>query len=170
MPVHELAPKTGAAAGSNEQLDQQLRTILENLQQVMKEAEPVEKDDLSPGIAPHLDHEVLERDVAIENRMKRRSSRRFARYLIAICFGVVGTLAWQSYGDAAKHVIATKAPELGWSPEAKRMIASWCWLDETTGQSRKNCSRAWRVVESAPGPIRRPGAGAADSSEPRSAA
>jgi TIR domain-containing protein len=44
------------------------------------------------------------------------------------------------------------------------------WLDETTGQSRKNCSRACRVIESAPGPIRRPSAGAADSSESRSAA
>jgi hypothetical protein len=110
MPVHELAPKTGAAAGSNEQLDQQLRTILENLQQVMKEAEPVEKDDLSPGIAPHLDHEVLERDVAIENRMKRRSSRRFARYLIAICFGVVGTLAWQSYGRCSQARNCNKGP------------------------------------------------------------
>jgi hypothetical protein len=30
MPVHELAPKTGAAAGSDEQVDQQLRAILEN--------------------------------------------------------------------------------------------------------------------------------------------
>jgi hypothetical protein len=34
-------------------------------------------------------------------------------------------LAWQSYGDAAKQVIATRAPELGWSPEAKQVIASW---------------------------------------------
>jgi hypothetical protein len=101
------------------------------LQQVTKEDEPVERDDLSLGIAPQLDREVLERNaiydrlVAIENRMKRRSSRRFGRYLIAICVGVAGTLAWQSYGDAAKQVIATRAPELGWSPQAKQMIASW---------------------------------------------
>ena len=130
MPVHELAPKTGAAAGSDEQVDQQLRAILENLQQVTKGDEPVERDDLSLGIAPQLDREVLERNaiydrlVAIENRMKRRSSRSFGRYLIAICVGVAGTLAWQSYGDAAKQVIATRAPELGWSPETKQ-IASW---------------------------------------------
>jgi hypothetical protein len=131
MPVHELAPKTGAAAGSDEQVDQQLRAILENLQQVTKGDEPVERDDLSLGIAPQLDREVLERNaiydrlVAIENRMKRRSSRSFGRYLIAICVGVAGTLAWQSYGDAAKQVIVTRAPELGWSPQAKQMIASW---------------------------------------------
>jgi hypothetical protein len=107
------------------------RAILENLQQVTKEDEPVERDDLSLGIAPQLDREVLERNaiydrlVAIENRMKRRSSRRFGRYLIAICVGVAGTLAWQSYGDAAKQVIATRAPELGWSTQSKQMIASW---------------------------------------------
>jgi hypothetical protein len=57
--------------------------------------------------------------------MKRRGSRGFARYLLAICIGVAGTLAWQSYGDAIKQIIAARAPELGWSPQAKQMIASW---------------------------------------------
>ena len=132
MPVHELAPKTGAAAGSDEQLDQQLRAILENLQKVTKEDEPVERNDPGLGIAPHLDHEALEHNAiydrlaAIENQKKeKRSSRGFARYLTAICVGIAATLAWQAYGDAAKRVIATRAPELGWSPEAKQVIASW---------------------------------------------
>ena len=49
--------------------------------------------------------------------------KRFARFLVAICIGVAGTLAWQSYGEATKQIIATGAPELGWSPEAKQMIA-----------------------------------------------
>src|SRR5262249_15114784 len=49
----------------------------------------------------------------------------FARFLLAICIGVAGTLAWQSYGEATKQTIATRAPELGWSPEAKQMIARW---------------------------------------------
>ena len=80
----------------------------------------MERDDLSPGIAPHLFREASE-----PKEMKRRSSRGFARYLIAICIGVAATLAWQAYGDAAKRVIATRAPELGWSPEAKQVIASW---------------------------------------------
>jgi hypothetical protein len=34
-------------------------------------------------------------------------------------------LAWQSYGEVTKQIIATRAPELGWSPEAKQIIASW---------------------------------------------
>ena len=46
------------------------------------------------------------------------------RYLLAICIGAAAILAWQSYGAATRRVIATRAPELGWSPETKQMIAS----------------------------------------------
>jgi hypothetical protein len=67
---------------------------------------------------------IHHRLVAIENQMKRRGSRGFARYLVAICIGVAATLAWQSYGEATKQIIAIRAPELGWSPEAKQTIAS----------------------------------------------
>jgi hypothetical protein len=42
-----------------------------------------------------------------------------------ICIGVAATLAWQSYSEATKQMIATSALELGWSPGAKQMIASW---------------------------------------------
>jgi hypothetical protein len=62
---------------------------------------------------------------APQNLTRRPVSRAFVRYLVAICVGVAGTLAWQSYGGATKQIIATSAPELGWSPEAKEMIARW---------------------------------------------
>ena len=62
---------------------------------------------------------------APQNLTRRRVSRAFVRYLVAIGIGVAGTLAWQSYGEATKRIIATSAPELGWSPEAKEVIASW---------------------------------------------
>jgi len=62
---------------------------------------------------------------APQNLTRRRVSRAFVRYLVAIGIGVAGTLAWQSYGEATKRIIATSAPELGWSPEAKEMIANW---------------------------------------------
>jgi hypothetical protein len=45
--------------------------------------------------------------------------------MLAICIGVAATLAWQSYGQVTKQIIATRAPELGWSPKAKQTIASW---------------------------------------------
>src|SRR5262249_31759112 len=57
--------------------------------------------------------------------MKRRGSGGFTRYLVAILIGVAATLAWQSYGSAAKQIIATRTSELGWSPGAKQMIANW---------------------------------------------
>ena len=131
-PADEMAAKigpserqlAGAGAGSDEKSDQQLRTILENLRRV----NPVEQDDLHSGIADRETSErraIYSRLVAIEKEMKRRGSRTFTRYLVAILIGVAATLALQSYGDAAKRVVATSAPKLAWSPEAKQMIASW---------------------------------------------
>jgi len=45
--------------------------------------------------------------------------KRPSRFLIAFCIGVAATLAWQSYGDAAREIIATSYPQLGWlAPQA----------------------------------------------------
>jgi hypothetical protein len=45
--------------------------------------------------------------------------RRAPRLLIAFCLGVAATLAWQSYGDAAREIIANLSPQLGWlAPQA----------------------------------------------------
>jgi hypothetical protein len=50
----------------------------------------------------------------------RRASRSLARFLVTACIGVAATLAWQSYGGAAKQMIASSVPQLGWllSPPA----------------------------------------------------
>jgi hypothetical protein len=146
-PADEMAAKirpserqlAGAGAGSDEKSDQQLRTILENLRRV----NPVEQDDLHSGIADRETSErraIYSRLVAIEKEMKRRGSRTFTRYVVAILIGVAATLAWQSYGDAAKRVVATSAPKLAWSPEAKQMIASWVqqlgWTKSPAGSEK----------------------------------
>jgi hypothetical protein len=34
--------------------------------------------------------------------------------LISFCVGVAATLGWQSYGDAAREMIASSYPQLGW--------------------------------------------------------
>src|SRR5260370_5930968 len=36
------------------------------------------------------------------------------RFCIAVVIGVGGTLAWQSYGDAAREVVIVRAPPLAW--------------------------------------------------------
>src|SRR5207302_3763655 len=68
---------------------------------------------------------IYGRLLAIQNETGGRGSRGFARYLVAICIGVAATLVWQSYGEAARRIIATRTLELGWSPETKQMIAGW---------------------------------------------
>jgi hypothetical protein len=45
--------------------------------------------------------------------------RRPGRLLIAFCMGIAATLAWQSYGDAAREIIANSSPQLSWlAPQA----------------------------------------------------
>jgi hypothetical protein len=43
-----------------------------------------------------------------------RASRALARFLVTFCIGVAATLAWLSYGDAAREMIASSSPQLGW--------------------------------------------------------
>jgi hypothetical protein len=44
----------------------------------------------------------------------KRVSHGLARFLIIFCIGVAATLAWQSYGNAAREMIANSSPQLGW--------------------------------------------------------
>ena len=129
MPVEDLH-------GSDDRLDEPLHTTPKDFQRPSPqrkpeevEEEPVERDDLRLGITSYPDHEASERqpnyDLSIEKKMTGRSSRGFTRYLVAVLIGVAATLAWQSYGDIGKQIVVTRAPELGSSPEAKQMIASW---------------------------------------------
>jgi hypothetical protein len=45
----------------------------------------------------------------------RRGLRALVRFLIAVCIGIGGTLAWQSYGEDAKQLAANWAAQHGWS-------------------------------------------------------
>jgi cytoskeletal protein RodZ len=110
--MNPIKSQSAAVAGSDD--NERLRTIDQDL----------DLDKLIPRVS-RLDDETSDRVRARESRTKRRSSRGFVRFLVAICIGVAGTLAWQSYGQVAKQMLAAKAPELGWSPESKRMIANW---------------------------------------------
>lgn len=46
--------------------------------------------------------------------LARRILRSVSGFVVAVLIGVGGTLAWQSYGDVAKEMVATRAPTLGW--------------------------------------------------------
>ena len=50
---------------------------------------------------------------------RKRAQRALARFLITLSIGVAGTLAWQSYGDVARGMIAQSSPQLSWlAPQA----------------------------------------------------
>ena len=74
-------PSSGAAAGSIDQLDEQLRVSVEALLNLSPPPKP-ELDDLLSAITHHLDDEASERKaiqyrlLAIENEVKKRGSRR----------------------------------------------------------------------------------------------
>ena len=44
----------------------------------------------------------------------KRASRALVRFLITFGVGIAATLAWQSYGDAAREMIASSSEQLAW--------------------------------------------------------
>src|SRR6266699_5639704 len=51
--------------------------------------------------------------------LQKGASRVLARFLITFCIGVAATLVWQSYGGAAREMIASSSPQLSWlAPQA----------------------------------------------------
>jgi uncharacterized coiled-coil protein SlyX len=45
---------------------------------------------------------------------RKRALNALARFLITFCLGVAATLVWQSYGDAAREMIAKSSPQFSW--------------------------------------------------------
>ena len=109
--------------GSRSQLDEQLRVSVEALLHPSPPSIPEEEvDGLLLTITHHLDEEASERKkihnrlLAIQGEMESLASRGLTKYLAALCIGLATIVAWQSYGQATKQIIATRAPE---------RIASW---------------------------------------------
>ena len=135
---------TPADEMSFENLEEQLRAVVKEATLQPRLVEDLHgSEDVQTLLLRHLDQETSERRAiyhrlqATESAIKRRRSRGFIRYLVAMGLGVAATLAWQSYGETTKQIIATKAPEFGWSPETKETIASWMqqigWTKQPAG-------------------------------------
>jgi len=57
-----------------------------------------------------------------------RAWRGLARFLILFSIGIGATLAWQSYGDAARAMLANSSPQLGWlAPILLHPICNSLW-------------------------------------------
>jgi len=155
----EAPESTSAPADPAHKFDEP--ASIEHFERASDQRRPVEDlHSLLLRISHHLDYETSERSTIyyrllaldaqgkrIEKQTKRRVLRRLVRYLVVILLGVAGTLAWQSYGEATKQIVAARAPELGWSPETKQMISSWIQeLGWTTSPSIPVAQTAAEVV------------------------
>ena len=67
-------------------------------------------EDMYPT-EPLVDEKIRPATLKIKQPSVRR---RATRSLILFCTGVAATLAWQSYGDATREMIASSYPQLGW--------------------------------------------------------
>lgn len=65
---------------------------------------------------PRVVHALVDGMTRPTDRRSKRPSlvERAARALVIFCIGVAATLAWQSYGDAARVMIANSSPQLDW--------------------------------------------------------
>ena len=125
-----------------DKFDEQVRSAVKDFQRASDHSNSLEdmQNHLSL-IDRRLDHETSERRaiyyrlVATEREMKRQRSLKFARYLVAICIGVVaGALAWQSYGEGWVE-------QLGWTKPA------------ATRSSVRETPQAALVARTAPVPV-----------------
>jgi hypothetical protein len=78
-------------------------------------------DDLVTAESPSLGRRTTESEfsehpvLVCRPSLRRRASRAFVRYLFTACVGVAATLAWQSYGEAAKQMAASWVAQHSWS-------------------------------------------------------
>ena len=149
------------------QFEEQLRAIVKDASLQPRLVEDLHgSEDIHSLLSRHLEHESSERSAiyhrlqSIENAIKVRRSRGIGRYLVAIGIGIVATLAWQSYGETTKRIIATKAPEVGWSPETKQMITGWVqqlgWTKQSASPEIAGPQTPQPIPESPSAPARNP--------------
>jgi pyruvate/2-oxoglutarate dehydrogenase complex dihydrolipoamide acyltransferase (E2) component len=56
--------------------------------------------------------------------LAKRALRKLVRFLVVFGIGIATTLAWQSYGDTARAMIANSSPQLGWLAPQTPPVAS----------------------------------------------
>jgi hypothetical protein len=66
------------------------------------------------ALAAHAANPKYSRRQHPQSSLGERTSRTVVRFLITFYIGIVATLAWQSYSEAARQFIAGLSPRLGW--------------------------------------------------------
>jgi hypothetical protein len=77
---------------------------------------PVDPSDEPPPLRPTT---LEDRFLSGQPSLRKRAPRALSRFLIPFCTGVAATLAWWSYGESVRQMIASWYPQLGWlAPQA----------------------------------------------------
>jgi hypothetical protein len=85
--------------------------------------------------------------VVIRSSLGKRALRTLTRLLILFFVGVGATLGWQSYGNAARAMIANSSTKLGWlAPSPAPAVQTAASAPAATASS-DDCNN-WRRVES----------------------
>lgn len=71
-------------------------------------------EETSAGARLHLLEIERKKDWPPRPSPRKRRSRPLVRALITFCIGIAATLAWQSFGGAARQMAADSSPVLGW--------------------------------------------------------
>jgi hypothetical protein len=84
---------------------------------------PVDRMPAEPSVdttAPLAADLQNDRFLSEQPSWRKRGLLAVVRFLIAACIGGAATLAWQSYGEEARQVIASSSQQLGWlAPRAE---------------------------------------------------
>lgn len=101
---------------------------------------------------PFGDGHLGPRDLDLVAKKSRRSSFGLARFLIVFCSGIAATLAWQSYGGAARKMIATWSSQHRWpqaAPQAtaRAIEASGFVVQLSAQRSEPDAQAAFRTMQ-----------------------
>jgi hypothetical protein len=115
-----------ASTGSPAQTDQAAIQDLAGLEEIMSQLARERRKDPGAAEVPAANHpsalpEVDAPEISVRSperladperpSLVRQASRAVVRFLIAVFIGVAATLAWQSYGDEAKQMLASGSPQ-----------------------------------------------------------
>jgi len=110
-----------APSGPGDPTDEELSSLLRAAARQRSDVQTRRSDGATGPSAPAVD--TTFRPAAVNNVRGARSSmgtraiRGVIGFVLALCI-VVGAAAWQSYGDAARQMVATWVPQLAHAPSA----------------------------------------------------
>jgi hypothetical protein len=110
-----------APSGPGDPTDEELSSLLRAAARQRSDAQTRRSDGATGPSAPAVD--TTFRPAAVNNvrgvrsSMRTRTIRGVIGFVLALCI-VVGAAAWQSYGDAARQMVAMWIPQLARAPSA----------------------------------------------------